>query len=91
MPTIEFFGFTGDERIEIERLVRECLTDEEFCEDCVFVAAAQCQVYGWDGTERPFVRVSTRSAGRAERFRMLLLDKCDLEIVRIEFQPREKS
>ena len=91
MPTIEFFGFTGDERIEIERLVRKCLADEEFREDCVFVTAAQCRVYGWDGTERPFARVSTRSARRAERFRMLLRDKCDLEIMQIEFQPREKA
>ena len=91
MPTIEFYGFTGDERIGIERLVRECLADEEFRAHCVFVVAAQCRVYDWDGAERPFVRVSTRSAGRAERFRMLLRDKCDLEIVRIVFQPREKS
>jgi len=91
MPTIEFFGFTGDERIEVERRVRECLADEEFRKDCVFVAAAQCRVYDWGGTERPFVRVSTRSAGRAERFRALLLDKCDLEIVRIGFQPRDTA
>lgn len=87
MPTIEFYGFTGGARKQMEGVVRKCLADEDFRADCVFVSAGQCQVYDWDGSERPFVRVSTRSAERAERFKILLREKCDLEIIQIEFQP----
>ncbi|MET7322722.1 hypothetical protein [Streptomyces sp. NPDC005549] len=87
MPTIEFFGVRGDERDALEKRVRALLADEEFRTDCVFVTAATSQVLGWNGDSRPFVRVSTRSEQRADRFRTLLRHTCDLEIVRIDFQP----
>ncbi|WP_405606524.1 hypothetical protein [Streptomyces sp. NBC_00076] len=91
MPTIEFFGMQREERDALEKRVRELLAEEEFREHCVFVTAAGSRVLDWQGRSRPFVRVSTRSEQRAERFRKLLRDTCDLEIVRIDFQPMADS
>lgn len=87
MPTIEFFGYGGDERDRLEGHIRERLQRESFCEDCVFVDALPSRVRDWRGRDRPFVRISTRSAERAQRFLELLRDVCDVEIMRIEFQP----
>ncbi|WP_433570177.1 hypothetical protein [Streptomyces sp. CA-251247] len=87
MPTIEFFGVPREERATLEKRVRELLAGEEFREDCVFVTAADSLVLDWQGRSRPFIRVSTRSEERADRFRKLLHHTCDLEIVRIDFQP----
>ncbi|MFF5521183.1 hypothetical protein [Streptomyces coeruleorubidus] len=86
MPTIEFFGMHREERDTLEKRVRALLTEEEFREDCVFVTAPDSHVLDWKGQRRPFVRVSTRSEQRADRFRKLLQHTCDLEIVRIDFQ-----
>ncbi|MFG2134814.1 hypothetical protein ACGFNV_44695 [Streptomyces sp. NPDC048751] len=91
MPTIEFFGMHREERDTLEKQVRELLTEEEFREDCVFVTAADSRVLDWTGHRRPFIRVSTRSEHRADRFRNLLQHICDLEIVRIDFQPMAGS
>lgn len=91
MPTIEFFGFGDEARREVERQVRAAVEPEPFCPDCVFVEAPPTRVRAWDGEDRPFVRVSTRSAERAARFRELLRTVCDLEVVRIDFQPREDA
>ncbi|MFK0253884.1 hypothetical protein [Streptomyces sp. NPDC090445] len=91
MPTLEFFGMRREERDALEKRVRELLAGEEFREDCVFVAAADSRVLDWQGQSRPFIRVSTRSEQRADRFRKLLHHTCDLEIVRIDFQPMADS
>ncbi|AUX29430.1 MULTISPECIES: hypothetical protein [Sorangium] len=87
MPTIEFFGYSDDDRAILEHRVRERLDAEPFRGDCVFVTAARSRVRDWQGNERPFLRVSTRSVERAERFKVLLNDLCDLEIVQIGFNP----
>jgi hypothetical protein len=87
MPTIEFFGYDDSGRRNLERRVRERLERETFCQDCVFIDAARTGVRDWQGQDRPFVRVSTRSAERAQRFLVLLQDLCDLETVHIGFQP----
>lgn len=87
MPTIEFYGMRGEERDAMEKRVRALLAEEDFREECVFVTAADSRVVDWQGVSRPFVRVSTRSEQRAGRFRSLLHHTCDLEIVRIDFQP----
>ncbi len=86
MPTIEFFGCDPELRDEMESQIRHRLTSEPFHRDCVFVENQRSWVRDWHGNSRPFVRVSTRSAKRAERFRVILADLCDLEIVRIDFQ-----
>ncbi|WP_328428163.1 hypothetical protein [Streptomyces sp. NBC_00443] len=91
MPTIEFFGIQREARNALENQVRGLLAGEEFREDCVFVTAADSRVLDWQGRSRPFIRVSTRSAERADRFRKLLHHTCDLEIVRIDFQPMAES
>ncbi len=87
LPTIEFFGYYQEKRSEIELRIRGLLEKEPFREDCVFVVGAGTTVRDWQGLDRPFVRVSTRSAERAARFRSMLHDVCDLEVVRIDFQP----
>jgi hypothetical protein len=91
MPTIEFFGWRSDERDQLEGHIRERLKCEPFREDCVFVSAAPSRVLDWQGRDRPFVRVSTRSAERAQRFLELLRDSCDVEIMMIDFQPSSKE
>lgn len=91
MPTIEFFGYRGDERDQLAGHIRERLKREPFSEDCVFVTAAPSRVRDWRGRDRPFVRISTRSAERAQRFLELLRDLCDVEIMRIDFQPSSKE
>lgn len=91
MPTIEFFGYRKDEQQRLESRVRERLADEPFHQDCVFVETAPSLVRDWHGASRPFLRVSTRSAERAERFKAICADLCDLEIVRIDFQPMENG
>jgi hypothetical protein len=91
MPTIEFFGIQREKRNALEEQVRELLAGEEFREDCVFVTAEDSRVLDWKGHSRPFIRVSTRSPERADRFRKLLRHICDLEIVRIDFQPMADS
>ncbi|MER5974301.1 hypothetical protein ABT112_32110 [Streptomyces sp. NPDC002055] len=88
MPTIEFFGSSREERDALEQRVRGLLAGETFREDCVFVTAADSRVLDWQGHSRPFIRVSTRSEARADRFRKLLHHTCDLEIVRIDFRPK---
>lgn len=88
MPTIEFYGYDESAARRLEGILRDRLAGEDFRADCVFVDAADSRVRDWDGGERPFVRVSTRSPERAERFQVLLADVCDLEIVRIHFQPK---
>lgn len=87
VPTIEFYGYDAGTRNALEESVRARLAGEPFRADCVFVTAGDSRVRDWDGRDRPFVRVSTRSAERAERFKDLLADLCDLEVVRIDFQP----
>jgi hypothetical protein len=87
MPTIEFFGCDPELRDEVEGQIRQRLVSEPFHRDCVFVESQRSLVRDWHGNSRPFVRVSTRSAERAARFRAILADMCDLEIVRIDFQP----
>ena len=87
MPTLEFFGWNSGERKIMEERLRKRLAQEDFRGDCVFVDAGGSAVRDWEGASRPFVRVSTRSAKRGERFRELLRGICDLEIVRIEFYP----
>ncbi len=87
MPTIEFFGYDTDARDSLESQIRRRLSAEPFRADCVFVGAQRSWVRDWQGESRPFVRVSTRSAERASRFKEILADLCDLEIVRIDFQP----
>jgi hypothetical protein len=88
MPTIEFYGIGSDEQTRLKRHLREKLSQDDFREDCVFVTAARSEVVDWQGRSRPFIRVSTRSAGRGQRFRDVLYGVCDLEIVRIEFHPQ---
>jgi hypothetical protein len=87
MPTIEFFGYGEEECHGVELRIRHLLAGEPFRDDCVFVTSPPSTVRDWDGHERPFVRVSTRSAERAEHFRRLLATVCDLELVQIDFQP----
>jgi hypothetical protein len=87
MPTIEFFGCDPEFRDEVEGQIRQRLVSEPFHRDCVFVESQRSLVRDWHGNSRPFVRVSTRSGERAARFRAILADMCDLEIVRIDFQP----
>jgi hypothetical protein len=91
MPTLEFFGMDSEEQEKLERYLIEELSNDDFRDDCVFVRAARSHVVDWRGQSRPFVRVSTRSADRAERFRRLLHETCDLEIVWIDFQPRSSA
>jgi hypothetical protein len=87
VPTIEFFGYDADLRDSLESQIRQRLSAEPFRRDCVFVGTQRSWVRDWEGASRPFVRVSTRSAERAGRFKEILADLCDLEVVRIEFQP----
>ena len=86
MPTLEFFGYVDDQRRDLERRIRMRLRDEPFRGDCVFVNSSASKVLDYEGREQPFVRVSTRSDQRAERFKVLLGDLCDLELVKIQFQ-----
>jgi hypothetical protein len=86
VPTIEFFGYDADVRAPLEEGIRERLSEEPFRMDCVFVETRPSFVRDWERNSRPFVRVSTRSEERADRFRALLADLCDLEIVHINFQ-----
>ncbi|NLU80787.1 hypothetical protein HCA58_20970 [Micromonospora sp. HNM0581] len=88
MPTIEFFGYDAEERARMEQRVRERLVSEDFRIDCVFVAGQPTVVRDWRGQTLPFVRVSTRSKQRAARFKELFAAVCDLEVVRIDFQPQ---
>lgn len=87
MPTIEFFGYGDDERQNLKDRVRELIEREPFRDECVFVETERSHVRDWRGQDRPFLRISTRSAERAERFKGLLGGLCDLEVVRIDFQP----
>lgn len=87
MPTIEFFGFDSEQRLGMEARVRDRLTAEPFRTDCVFVDSHGSRVRDWQGNFQPFVRVSTRSKERAARFKEVLADVCDLEVVLIDFQP----
>ncbi|GAA2139276.1 hypothetical protein GCM10009760_21310 [Kitasatospora kazusensis] len=87
MPTIEFFGFDPERRQGMEARVRDRLTAEPFRKDCVFVESQGSLVRDWEGNLQPFVRVSTRSEQRADRFKEVLADVCDLEVVLIDFQP----
>jgi hypothetical protein len=91
MPTIEFFGMDGGEQEKLERYLVEELSQDDFRDDCVFVRTVRSEVVDWQGRPHPFVRVSTRSAERAERFRRLLQETCDLEVVRIDFHPRSSA
>jgi hypothetical protein len=86
VPTIEFFGYDADLRSSLETQIRRRLGAEPFRGDCVFVETRQSWVRDWQRNSRPFVRVSTRSTERAGRFRELLADLCDVEIVHIDFQ-----
>ncbi|MBA8827779.1 hypothetical protein FHX42_005186 [Saccharopolyspora lacisalsi] len=91
MPTVEFFGMDNDKQEKLERYLLEELSQDDFRDDCVFVRAARSQVVDRQGRSHPFVRVSTRSADRAERFRRILQGNCDLEVVRIDFHPRSST
>jgi hypothetical protein len=87
MPTLEFFGMDGDEHLRLEGYLRKELSEDQFREACVFVRH-DVEVVDWQGRSSPFIRVSTRSKQRAERFREVLDRVCDVEIVHIEFYPR---
>jgi hypothetical protein len=89
MPTIEFFGFSVLYRDELEKQIRLRLSEEAFRTECVFVSAVGTNVVSWDGTSRPFVRVSSRKIERLDRFRELLGDLVDLETVVIGYWPRD--
>jgi hypothetical protein len=91
MPTIEFFGMGSDEQAKLERYLLEELAEDDFRDDCVFVRNSRSQVVDRQGRSHPFVRVSTRSPERAERFRRLLQETCDLEVVWIDFHPRSSA
>jgi hypothetical protein len=91
MPTLEFFGMDSAEQEKLERYLVEELSQDDFRDDCVFVRTARSEVVDRQGRSHPFVRVSTRFAERAERFRLLLQQTCDLEVVRVDFHPRSSA
>ena len=88
MPTLEFHGFSVSGAERMAATSRERLAGLPFCDDIVFVMQGATRVVAWDGSERPFVRVLTRSRERAEHIRDRLVTECDLEVVLIDFIPR---
>lgn len=86
MPTIEFVGYSEDEQERVEKEVRTRLRDEPYRETCVFVRGPGTRVLDWSGISCPYLRVSTGNQERAERFKQLVADVADLEIVMIDYQ-----
>ena len=88
MPTLEFHGYSSEEAAAMRGNARERLAVLAFREEIVFVDSGPSRVEGWDGAERPFVRVLTRKQERADLIRQQLHPLCDLEVVLIDFIPK---
>jgi hypothetical protein len=88
MPTIELYGHSAEGAERMMARCRELLAGLPFCADIVFVDQGPSRVIGWDGSDRPFVRVLTRSPARAGEIRDRLTGETDLEVVLIDFIPR---
>lgn len=88
MPTIEFFGYSGEEMHSMVALARQVFSDLPFTDAIVFVLREPGKVIAWDGKESPFVRISTRSPERAQLLKSRLHAHADVEIVFIDFHPR---
>lgn len=94
MPTIEIVGYSPQESTEIMELAKQRFASFPFCKDIVFVLHSQerSRVFGWDGSEQPFVRILTRSEERGELLRQSLHDRTDIELLILRaFYPRERS
>lgn len=91
MPTIEFYGFSAEGAARTAERSRELLAGLPFCEDIVFVTQGPSQVIAWDGSSRPFIRVLTRRQERADQIRDRLVGEADIEVVLIDFIPRQKE
>lgn len=91
MPTLEFFGMEIEEQQRLESYLIEQLEQDDFKTECVFVRTSTSRVLTFQQQSRPFVRLSTRSPERAERFREILRSVCDLEVVHIDFHPQSTS
>ena len=88
MPTIELYGFDTARQGQLIAELRHRLGDLPFREHVVFVLSCAPRVIAWNGEERPFVRVLTRSTERAAAIRACINDVVDVETVIIGFYPQ---
>ena len=88
MPTIELYGFDTARQRHLLTELRRRLGGLPFREQVVFVPGCAPRVIAWNGEERPFVRVLTRSAERAASIRACINDVVDVETVIIGFYPQ---
>jgi hypothetical protein len=89
VPTLELHGFDPDAGETLVRAARERLAELPYREDIVFdLTRAGGRVLGWDGSDRPFVRVCSRSEAKLDELRALLVDLADVETLLIGYFPR---
>jgi hypothetical protein len=89
VPTLELHGFDAEAGERLVRSARERLAGLPYREDIVFdLTRAGGRVLGWDGQDRPFVRVCSRSEAKLDELRALLVDLADVETLLIGYFPR---
>jgi hypothetical protein len=89
VPTLELHGFDAESAERLVRDARERLAALPYREDIVFdLTRADGRVLGWDGRDRPFVRVCSRSEAKLDELRTLLVDLADVETLLIGYFPR---
>jgi hypothetical protein len=89
MPTLELHGYGEQGARELIADARERLQHLEYRGTIVFDTTRMggC-VEGWDGSERPFVRVCSRSQAKLDELRDCLVALSDIETLLIGYFPR---
>jgi hypothetical protein len=89
MPTLELHGYGEQGARELIVDARERLEHLEYRDAIVFdmTRVGGC-VEGWDGSERPFVRVCSRSQAKLDEQRDCLVPLSDVETLLIGYYPQ---
>lgn len=90
MPTFEFYGYTPAETTQLITTIKSTISTFPFCQDIVFVVknVDNTQVIAWNGEEKPFVRILTRSHEKAEQLRTAIQHLTDVETIIIGYYPK---
>lgn len=90
MPTFEFYGYDAATTDTLIGKIREHIGHLPYCRDIVFVEHAHdgSRVVAWDGEEKPFVRILTRSPEKADELRRAIETLSDVETAIIGYYPR---
>lgn len=89
MPTLELHGFDGKSGDEMVAAIRPRLADLPYRDDIVFDTTRNGgRVEGWDGSDRRFLRVCSRSQEKLDELRDATVPLIDVETVLIGYFPR---